>query len=197
MPKLSPVQHERAIGMLHANVTPSLVVKWFGCHVRTIERLRNRFLVTGTTTYRPRSGRPRVTTPCQDRYIRMPHLRSRFRPATVTARTTPGTHNARISGQTVRNHLRENGVRPRRPYVGHKLTLGHRRNRVQWARNHQRWNQLQWRQILFSGESRFCLERHNGRTLVNRRNERFASACVLARDQFGDRSVTVWAGIIC
>ena len=50
------------------------------------------------------------------------------RPAIVTARTTQETHNPRISAQTVRNRLREIGVRSRRPYAfihsgGFYLTL--------------------------------------------------------------------------
>ena len=40
---------------------------------------------------------------------------NQFRPVTMTARTTPGTHNSRISAQTVTHRLRENGERP--PYT--------------------------------------------------------------------------------
>lgn len=152
--------------MIQANVSVSIIARQFRCHVRTIERLRTRFRQTGTTKDRQRAGRPRETTPRQDGYIRTSHLRNHFLPATVTARTTPGRHNARISDQTVRNRLREHGLRSRRPYVGPKLTLRHRRNRMQWARTHQRWILQQWRQVLFSDESRFCLERSDGRARV-------------------------------
>ena len=67
----------------------------------------------GSTHNRPRSGRPRVTTPAQDRHIRLRHLRDRFTTATSTAAAIPGQH--RISEQTVRNCLREAGIRARRP----------------------------------------------------------------------------------
>ena len=174
----------------------SVIAQQFRCHVRTIERLLNHFRQTGTTSDGPGTGCPRVTTQHQDRHIRTTHLRNRFIPATVTARTTPGTHNQRISDQTVRNRLREVGLRPRRPYVGPNLTLRHRRNRAQWVTVHQRWRLLQWRNILFSDESRFCLERRDGRVLVyRRRNERYADACVMERDRFGGGSVIIWGGI--
>ena len=141
----------------------------------------NRFRQTRTTSDRPCPERPRVTTRRQDRHIRTTNLHNRFIPATVTARTTPGTHNQRISDQTVRKRSREIGLRPSRPYVGPNLTLRH-----QWATEHQRWRLLQWRNILFSDESRFCLERRDGRVLVyRRRNERYADACVMERDRFG------------
>ena len=171
----------------------SIIAQQFRCHVRTIERLQNRFRQTRTTSDRPRPGRPRVTTRCQDRHIRTTHLRNRFISATVTARTTPGTHNQRISDQTVtqesfkRNRFKTktylrwskfNFATPTQPTV------------------HQRWRLLQWRNILFSEESRFCLERRDGRVLVyRRRNERYADACVMERDQFGGGSVIVLGGI--
>ena len=40
---------------------------------------------------------------------------NQFRPVTMIASTTPGTHNPRISAQTVTNRLREIGERP--PYT--------------------------------------------------------------------------------
>ena len=68
---MTPVERERAIGMLQANVTPSVVAKQFECHVRTIGRLKNRFQQTWTTSVRP--GRHRVLTQRQVRAIRTSH----------------------------------------------------------------------------------------------------------------------------
>ena len=44
---------------------------------------------------------------------------NQFRPVTMIARTTPGTHNPRISTQTVTHRLREIGERP--PYTMYVL----------------------------------------------------------------------------
>ena len=57
--KLAHVEHERAIGMLKANVTPLIVAKQFRCRVRTVGPLQNRFQQIGTTSHRPRPGRRR------------------------------------------------------------------------------------------------------------------------------------------
>ena len=70
MTKLTPVERERAIGMLQANVTPSVVAKQFRCYVRTIGRLTKRFQQTWITSDRPRPGHPRVLTRRQNRDIR-------------------------------------------------------------------------------------------------------------------------------
>ena len=54
-----------------------------------------------------------------------------------------------------------------------------------------------WNTVLFSDESRFSLQRGDGRVRVyRRRNERYADCCVLERDHFGaGGSVMVWAAI--
>lgn len=197
MPRLPSDLRERAIGMLHAGMTSEEVAQTMGCSSRSIRRLRERFRLTGRTADRPRTGRPRVTTRAQDRYIVVSHLRDRFLTASQTAHNTPGRHNNRISSQTVRNRLRESGLRAYRPFVAQVLTRQHRQARLAWARHHLRWTSQQWKNVLFSDESRFCLTRPDGRCRVyRRRNERCAQACVQERDRFGGgASVMVWGGI--
>ena len=43
MPKRTHVEREKAIRMLQANVTPSVIAQQFQCRARMIERLRERF----------------------------------------------------------------------------------------------------------------------------------------------------------
>lgn len=197
MPRLPQNLRERAVGMLQAGMRLVQIARQLGTTSRTVRRLRERFNATGVTNDRPRSGRPRVTTRGQDRYIVTSHLRDRFMPAVVTARNTPGTHNNRISAQTVINRLRERGIRARRPYNGQVLTQRHRRQRLQWARRHHRLTMRDWQRVLFSDESRFTLSRSDGRHRVYRRvNEHYADACVEERDRFGGgASIMVWGGI--
>ena len=69
----------------------------------------------------------------QDRHITLIHLRNRFVTAVDTARRTPGIRNNIISDQTVRNRLRQSGLRSRRPLKGMELKRRHRIARLQWA----------------------------------------------------------------
>ena len=196
MPRLNQNQRLRAIGMLESGLRQVDVATHFGVTRLTISNLHRRYRLQGSADDLPRSGRPRVTSAAQDRYIRTSHLRQRFLPATVTAARTRGRTNNRISAQTVRNRLAEHGIRARRPYRGPVLSQRHRHARQTWARQHIRWNQNQWRNILFSDESRFCLSFADGRhRLYRRRGERFADACVLPVDRYGGGSVMVWGGI--
>lgn len=174
------------------------VARHFGVNVSTIERLVRRLRETGRIADRPRSGRPRVTSRRQDRYIVVSHMRNRRLTAAESALNVHGNHGRPISSKTVRNRLREVGVRARRPYVGPHLTVARRRRRMAWVAAHapRRFTLRQWRQVLFTDESRFCLFRADGRQRVyRRRGERFADACVVERDRFGGGSVMVWGGI--
>ncbi len=119
--------------MLNAGMSARAVAAQCNVHFSTISRLRRRFRLFGTTTHRPHPRRPCATTPAQDRYIRLLHLRYLLRPATLMAQEPVGVNDRRVSAQTIRNRLRENGLRARRPYQGLDLTDVRRRNRLEWA----------------------------------------------------------------
>ena len=194
MPRLTEENRNRAIGRLEAGESQSSVARSLNVRQSTISRLWQRYIQDNTTRDRPRSGRPRVTTLRQDRFIRVFHLRNRTVTAAYTADNVPGLR--RVSAQTIRNRLKEHGIRPMRPHTGPVLEHHHRRARLRWTRNVRQWNLLHWRRIWFSDESRFMLYRHDGRMRVyRRRNERYARQCVREVDRHGGGGVMMWAGI--
>lgn len=196
MPRLTRDQRQQAIGRLHAGQRAAVIANHFNCSVRTIERLRQRFNATNSTDDRPRSGRPRVTTRRQDRQIVRHHLQDRFTRAAETARNTIGTHHRAVSDRTVRRRLNASNLICRRPAVGPVLTQHHRRERLHWAQQRQNWHQRQWRTVIFSDESRYCISGADGRARVWRRSgERFDDECVMERNAWGGPSIMVWGAI--
>ena len=196
MPRLGNDERHHAMGMLDGGMSCRQVAHHFGCSPSTITRLLQRHRETGSVNDRPRSGRERVTTPDQDRYIVLQHLRDRFLTASETAAATPGRHQPRISGNTVRRRLYESDLRARRPAMVTLLTPERRQNRLIWSRTHARWTQRNWNQVMFSDESRFCLSKPDGRERVwRRRGERYAECCVRQYNRWGGASAMVWAGI--
>ena len=178
MSKVSSHLREHALDMLQGGMRTADVARAMNCNVVTVRRLRQRYRQTEWTADCPRSGRPRVTTPAQDWYIRTSHLWDRYRIATTTARVTPGMHNSSISAQTVCNRLREAGLRACRPVVRQVLTRHHQQQRRLWAQTHRRWTRQDRQEVLFTDESRFCLIRGVCRICVyRRRNERYTEAC--------------------
>ena len=115
MPRLSAVERNQAIGRLEAGESVQHVARHFNVNITTIYRLQHRYNTTQTTNDLPRSGRPRVTTPQQDCHIVRQHQRDPFRIATQTGRETQGTHDQRISRDTVIRRLRSHNLRCRRP----------------------------------------------------------------------------------
>lgn len=194
MPRLSQDERNRAIGMLQSGRSQADVARHFGCHRNTILSLWRRYNQQNNVSDYPRTGRPRVTTQRQDNHIRLTHLRNRFQTASLTARTIPGLRP--ISSRTVRNRLREHNIRPRRPAIRPVLQPRHRVARLAWARRHLRFRLQDWNTILFTDESRFHLDSHDGRLRAYRRpGERFSDPCVIERRAFGGGSVMVWGGI--
>ena len=198
MARLTEVQRGQAIALLMQGQTQRQVAMQFGVNVSTIEQLVRRLRETGRLADRPRTGRPHVTTRRQDRAIRLANLRNRYVTATETANNTIGNHNRHIHPKTVRNRLREAGLRCRRPCVGLPLTRPRRARRMAWLAAHSPriFPMRQWRQVFFTDESRFTLFRPDGRRRIyRRRRERFADASVTEVDMFGGGSVMVWGGI--
>ena len=101
MPGLLQNERERAVEMFQAGMTQTEISNHFNCSRLTIYRLFVRVRATGTTSDRRR----------QDRHITLIHLRNRFVTAMDTARRNHGIRNNRISDQTVRNRLRQSGLR--------------------------------------------------------------------------------------
>ena len=71
-----------------------------------------------------------------------------------------------MSTSTIRGRLRAAGMTSRRPYRGPILTHRRRQLRLEYARTHVRWSRDMWNSVLFTSESRFCLDRPDGRINV-------------------------------
>jgi transposase-like protein len=193
MPRTSVNDRLRAVGMIQGGASISAIARQFGVERLTVRRWLTNFQLQGNVTDLPRSGRPRITTPQQDRYILLTHLRNRHLPATVTARNIPGLRV--ISAVTVRRRLCEQGLRAYRPARCTVLTHRHRQLRLQWARQHFPFTVHQWRHVLFTDESRFNLSTADGRHRVYRRvAERYADQAVVELLPYGGGSIMVWGG---
>ena len=95
MPRLTDVQRGQALALLMQGQRQQVALQ-FGVNVSTIERLVRRLRDTVRVADRPRQERPRVTTPRQDRAIRLAHLRNRHVTATETALTMVATFTQKL-----------------------------------------------------------------------------------------------------
>ena len=171
--KLSNSDRARALGQPQSGQSSRRISMAFNTSRQSIDRIRQRYAASGDVKDLPRSGRPGATNRAEDRLITNTTLRNRFTNAPTMTRRIRQQRDAGgipVSVQTIRNRLHAAGLKSRVPAKKPCLSQRHRAARLQFARNHVRWNRQQWRTVTFSDESRFCLRHIDGRLRVWRPN---------------------------
>ena len=141
------------------------------CSRQTAWRVWKRFEETAVVAKLPRSGRPQKTTLREDRRLFRLTKLQRFNPAKFLAASWSEYLGRNISTKTVRRRLHRANIRSRVARRKPLISLQNRVRRVRWARRVQNWTvQDNWRHIVFSDESRFCLSFDDGRIRVWRTN---------------------------
>ena len=103
-------------------------------------------------------GREHSTNEVQDRFPVVQARRHRFDNATTLRRDFQNATGVRISTQTIRNLLHDAGLRSRRPAIRVPLTWYHVQMSLAWAWDRVTWTQNDWAPVLFTDESRFCVD---------------------------------------
>ncbi|GFU86573.1 transposable element Tcb2 transposase [Trichonephila clavipes] len=187
----------RIIGKLEEGHSVTSVAAEFGIAHSIVSRLWRQFQTTGTAIRGFSSGRPRGTTPADDRYIVLQARRNRRQTAGEIARHTTQASGRPISRFTVVRRLHGGGLFARRPVRCVPLTPAHRRRRSLWCREHLNWRDNEWGRVLFTDESRFSLSSDSHRILIWREREsRNHPSNIIERDRYGGRGVLVWGGIM-
>ena len=189
--KLTIPERWQAVGMPNGGFSHRRVADHFRVNHSIIVRLMQRFRQTRNVTDRLRAGRPRKTTPREDRLI---SRRARQRPfSTAGALRGNLTFGDHISTRTVIRRLHHQGMRARRPVKRPQLTLRHRHARFDWSHDHLGWTIRTWKRVHWSDESRFLLRTTDGRARIWRqRNTSFQDNHILGTTAFGGGGVTVW-----
>ncbi|GFW01886.1 transposable element Tcb2 transposase [Trichonephila clavipes] len=187
----------RIIGKLEEGRSVTSVAAEFGIAHSIVSRLWRQFQTTGTAIRGFSSGRPRGTTPADDRYIVLKARRNRRQTAGEIARHTTQATGRPISRFTVARRLHGGGLFARRPARCVPLTPAHRRRRSLRCREHRNSRDNEWGRVLFTDESRFSLSSDSYRILIWReRGSRNHPSNIIERDRYGGRGVLVWGGIM-
>ncbi|GFW14759.1 transposable element Tcb1 transposase [Trichonephila clavipes] len=187
----------RIIGKLEEGGTVTSVAAEFGIAHSIVSRLWRQFQTTGTAIRGFSSGRPRGTTPADDRYIVLQARRNRRKTAGEIARHTTQVTGRPISRFTVARRLHGCGLFARLPVRCVPLTPAHRRRRSLWCREHRNLRDNEWGRVLLTDESRFSLRSDSHRTLIWReRGSRNHPSNIIERGRYGGCGVLVWGGIM-
>ncbi|GFU35153.1 HTH_Tnp_Tc3_2 domain-containing protein [Trichonephila clavipes] len=156
----------RAVGWMEMGLLQADAARRLNVSRSVVQRLWDQYQSEDFVSRRPVPGRPRATTPAEDRFLALSARRRR----TTTVPQLIADHfqasGRRISATTVRNRLHNAGLYAKRPVVCVPLNGRQRRNRLCWAREHVSWTQQQWASVVFTDESRFTMESDSGRLLI-------------------------------
>ncbi|GFT31465.1 transposable element Tcb1 transposase [Trichonephila clavipes] len=136
----------------------------------------------GTTDRRGLSHPNQCTTSGEDRQI----VRMVVTDRSVTSRTVAqhiesATHHS-VSTCTIRRRLLQSGRSARHPLLALPLTQNHKRLRRLWCEERRMWA-AEGNKVIFTDESRICLQHHAGQISVWRhRGERKLNICVMSRN---------------
>lgn len=193
---VNPETAAAIVALLQDGRSERYVAQQYQISNSTVHRIFSRFLATGAYTRRPGTGPQRITSARDDRFILLQSLRDRRATAVEIRNQLQYVRNTNVSERTIRRRLGEANLSSCRPATGLQLLRRHRVARLQFARNHAHFTENNWRDVLFTDESRFTLRSPDGRERVWRRpHERFAECTFSPRISFQGGSIMVWAGI--
>nr|CAH7750529.1 unnamed protein product [Callosobruchus chinensis] len=198
MPKngLSAFDRARIIALWQEGLSRHQIANRLNVVRSTVSRTIRRYEETGEVNSKPRTGRPTVSARREDRYIAQLARRERSVTVPVIRSQFQRTFNRVISTVTIRRRVLASGLRCRRPLRVLLLTARHRTARLQWARAHQDWLLLQWRNVFFSDESRFGLVSDDyGKRLWRERGGQNRLATAIGVAPYRGATQTFWGGI--
>ncbi|GFX40797.1 transposable element Tcb1 transposase [Trichonephila clavipes] len=119
----------------------------------------------GTTDRRGRSHLPQCTTSRENRQIVCMAVTDRSVTSRIIAQHIEFVTHHSVSARTIRRRLQQSGLSARRSLLGLLLMPNHRRLHRQWCDERRMWEE-EWNEVVFTDESRICLQHHNGHIRV-------------------------------
>lgn len=149
-----------------------------GCSHSTVRKWVQKHKDTGSVDCKVRTNRPKKTTATTDRWIVRTSLKNRSLTAEDIREELARTANLQVGVHTVRRRLREAGLNARRPAKKPLLTKKMTQARLNWAKEHSSWTENDWKNVLWSDETKFNLFGSDGINYIRRRkNERYSTQC--------------------
>ena len=190
MPSLSVEERNRLLGQYQAGVSPTKLSKIFKVSRQAVYKILKKSKQENSLKNKHRSGRPKVTDAQTDANLVEIFRANPFKTVRSAISETG------LKKDTIRRRLALAGLRSYRPVLKPKLTETHKEKRLQWAEDHVRWTQLQWRNVLFCDEISSEIDvSDKSIRCYRKKEERFHMNMILEKKNRGYGSVNVWGGI--
>ncbi|KFM68419.1 Transposable element Tc1 transposase, partial [Stegodyphus mimosarum] len=160
-----------------------------------VHRLWRTWLEQGNVGRRRDAGAARVTSARLDRRIRRQAVAVPQVTCTAILQPVQDTLDVPVSTRTISRQLIERGLHSWHSLRRLPLTTQHRRQRLEWCRTGAMW-MTEWRNVVFSVETRFGLSSDSHRIRVSRRRgDRYNLAVTVERPTARQRGIMVWGAI--
>ncbi|CAB5191118.1 unnamed protein product [Rhizophagus irregularis] len=147
---------------------------------------------TGSTEPKQRPGRPKTLKKRDTRALKRIIRTDRFSPLGDVTDKFNTSLDTTFHYNTVRRYLHDEGLGSYTAKKKPRLTEKHRTDRLKWCKDKKNWAE-EWKQMVWSDESRFALFQSDGRARVWRSpRETYNKDCIQSTDKFGGGSVMFW-----
>ena len=147
MPKISKEKREEVICLLKRGNTLRQIASIIKCHHSTVSNIKNKFSKTGSVEDLVKTGRPRKSTPGDDRKLIRESLKNRFLSA-KTVRLEVNMEN-QVSLRPVQRRLNEFGLHCRTAIKKPMVSPKNRQARRKWALQYSLWDSKNGEELLF------------------------------------------------
>jgi len=169
------------------------IAKTLNLHKSIVSRTIRQFRVLGNISVKKKSGRPRKTTPYQDKQIIKIAKSEPFLGSNRIKHRISEELGVNVTSRTVRGRLVEAKLFGRRPAKKPLLSKKNRRSRLNFAKTHLHWTEHDWKKVIWSDESKFSLFKSDGIVYVRRpANQRLNPKYTCPTVKHGGGSVMVW-----
>lgn len=164
-----------------------------GANRRKIQRVCKKFRETGSFEDRPRTGRPPLLNERKKRTIAQILRKGEASTAESIRKEAKAHHEIEVSRDTIARTLKSFGYVARIKVKKPGLTVQQKKERLTWARNHSSWTSEDWRNVVWSDETKFTLVNSEGKEYVwVKDGESLGGNAVVQTKKFGGGKVMMW-----
>lgn len=178
----------RIIGLWQSGMTPADVADTMGVSKKTVQRWITRWEQEGSLATRPRSGRPRVTTPDEDARLMAAVDNTPMKTMVDLTREL----NLPCHPQTTRNRLHKSGIHCYVPARKPKLTDAHKEARLAFALEYLAVDPTFWRNVIFTDEKTFTSVKAGARYCWRPVKTRYKDKNMDETEESGRVTVNMW-----